>query len=164
MAAAAAPRTQPLPPTARRAVAVMYAGTALTVLTVVLVPLVVALGTDQYAAHIRHAYPTYDTAEVNHYQQVILIYLAVNAVIGVLAWLWAVRQTRRRSRTVHLAADGLFVLGLSSGLINLLTKDSTGYTALSPLLGIVGLLPSVAGLAVVVLLWRARTAGPARLP
>lgn len=164
MTAGTTPRSQPLPPLARQAVAAMYGGLALTALGTVLVPLAVALGTDRYRDHIRHAYPDYGTGEVNHYQLVILVYLAVNGVIGLAAWLWTVGKAKRRSRTVHITGTVLFGLGLSSGLINMLTKDSTGYTALSPLLGIVGLLPSVAGLVVVVLLWRARDAVPTDQP
>ncbi|MGV9557310.1 hypothetical protein [Streptomyces sp. NPDC003401] len=158
MPAAAASRPQQLPPPAHRAVVTMYAGLALTLLAIVIVPLVVALGTDQYADHIRHAYPDYSTDEVNHYQLIILIYLAVNGVIGALAWLWVIRQTRLHKPTVHLAAAALFAGGLTLALINMFTEDSTGYTALSTPLGLVGFLPSVAGLAVVALLWRARAA------
>lgn len=67
-----------------------------------IVPLVVALGTDQYADHVQHAYPDYSTDEVNHYQLVILIRLAANCVLGVLAWLWAMRQAKLRKPKVHL--------------------------------------------------------------
>jgi hypothetical protein len=48
----------------------------------------------------------------------------------------------------------MFVVGTSIALFNLLVQDTSGDTGLPPLLGWVGLLPSLAGLAAVILLWR----------
>jgi hypothetical protein len=48
----------------------------------------------------------------------------------------------------------MFALGTSIALTDLLIKDTSGDTGLPPLLGWAGLLPCVAGLLAVTLLWR----------
>lgn len=49
----------------------------------------------------------------------------------------------------------MFALGALVALIGLLIRDTSGDTGLAPLLGWIGMLPSVAGLAAVTILWRA---------
>ena len=48
----------------------------------------------------------------------------------------------------------MFALGTGIALIDLLVKDTSGDTGLPPLLGWAGMLPCLAGLLVVTLLWR----------
>jgi hypothetical protein len=48
----------------------------------------------------------------------------------------------------------VFAAGTSLALTALLVKDTSGEVGLAPVLGLIGLLPCVAGLAAVVLLWR----------
>ncbi|NQE91540.1 hypothetical protein [Nocardia terpenica] len=146
-----------MPSSTRRAVASLYVGLALTVIATVLVPIVVAYATNSYTNYIQNAYPDYSTAQVDNYRQTIAIYLVVNGVLGVLAWLWIARQARRQTRTAPFLAVVLFVLGVCWALFNLLVKDSTGYPALTTLMGVIGLVPAIAGLVAVVQLWRAPT-------
>jgi hypothetical protein len=48
----------------------------------------------------------------------------------------------------------MFVLGTGIAVIDLLVKDTSGDTGLPPLLGWAGMLPCLAGLLAVTLLWR----------
>ncbi|WEB45490.1 MULTISPECIES: hypothetical protein [Streptomyces] len=157
MTTATAP--QSVPPQARQAVATMYTGMALTAITTILVPVFIALATDDYTDYISVAYPKLGAEKVSNYQQTMVIYLVVNGAVGILAWLWTLRSAKKGKRSVPVVASVVFALGLVLALFNLLIKDSTGYAALSPLLGIAGLLPCAAGLAAVVMLWRARPSG-----
>ncbi len=52
------------------------------------------------------------------------------------------------------AATAMFALGTGIALIDLLVKDTSGDTGLPPLLGWAGMLPCLAGLLTVTLLWR----------
>ncbi len=52
----------------------------------------------------------------------------------------------------------MFVLGTGVSLTDLLVKDRSGDTGLPPLLGWVGILPCLPGLAAATLLWRDRHA------
>jgi hypothetical protein len=54
----------------------------------------------------------------------------------------------------------LFALGTSIALTDLLIKDTSGDTGLPPLLGWVGMLPCLAGLLAVILLWRKQPQKP----
>ncbi|AJC52706.1 hypothetical protein GZL_09315 [Streptomyces sp. 769] len=137
----------------------MYTGMALTAITTILVPVFIALATDDYTDYISVAYPKLGAEKVSNYQQTMVIYLVVNGAVGILAWLWTLRSAKKGKRSVPVVASVVFALGLVLALFNLLIKDSTGYAALSPLLGIAGLLPCAAGLAAVVMLWRARPSG-----
>jgi hypothetical protein len=48
----------------------------------------------------------------------------------------------------------LFVLATSVALAALLAKDTSGETSLAPALGLIGIIPCIAGLAAVITLWR----------
>ncbi|MGW1374186.1 hypothetical protein ACWD6P_07900 [Streptomyces sp. NPDC002446] len=156
MATATAHRTLSSPQ--RQAVVTMYVGLALSVIATVIVPLLVALATSSYTDYIKTAYPTYDADKVSNYQQMMLMYLVANGVIGAVTWLWVLRRTKKQKAATFTVASIVFVLALSLALFNYLVKDSTGYAALSPLLGIANLVPCVAGLAAIVMLWRGRAA------
>jgi hypothetical protein len=70
-----------------------------------------------------------------------------------LSWLgtaWAVRAGKQWARP---AATALCAIGVGIGLTGLLTKDTSGEPGLAPTLGWIGLLPSLAGLVAVALLW-----------
>jgi hypothetical protein len=59
-----------------------------------------------------------------------------------------------RERLGSVAATAVFALGTSVALTALLVKDTSGDTGLAPLLGWVGMLPCLAGLGAVTMLWR----------
>jgi hypothetical protein len=71
-----------------------------------------------------------------------------------MSWLWTIWALKNRTRWARATATALFVLGTGIALFDLLIKDTSGQTGLPPLLGCIGMLPSVAGLLAVTLLWR----------
>ncbi|MBH5333903.1 hypothetical protein IHE55_03420 [Streptomyces pactum] len=131
----------------------MYAGLALTVLTTVAA--YVDHGTTHVLAdHIRAGYPAYPPARIDSAVTTYLVIWTVIGALGVLAWLttaWAVTAGRRWARP---AATVMFLIGTGTGLTGLLTKDTSGDTGLPPAMGWAGMLPCLAGLVAVALLWR----------
>ena len=110
------------------------------------------------AAHIRAGYPAYSHARIDAAVNTYLIYLSVVGVLGIVCWLgmiWAVRAGKRWARWV---ATVIFAAATIVALTDLLIKDTSGDTGLPPLLGWIGMLPCLAGLLAVVLLWRSSVA------
>jgi hypothetical protein len=131
----------------------MYAGLGLTVLATA-VPYI-DLGTGHLLAdHIRAGYPTYTPARIDTAVSLWLAILTVVGALGVVGWLGTIWATRRGKGWARWAATALLVLGTLLSLTTLLTKDTSGDTGLAPLLGWIGLLPSVAGVWAVRLCWR----------
>ncbi|MFE6764537.1 hypothetical protein [Streptomyces sp. NPDC057689] len=141
------------PPRTREPLTAMYAGLALTVLATIAV--YVDRGTTHLLAdHIRAGYPSYPQARVDSAVTAYQVALTVIGALGILAWLttaWAVRAGKRWARP---AATVMLVLGTGIGLTGLLTKDTSGETGLPPELGWAGMIPCLAGVAAVMLLWR----------
>jgi hypothetical protein len=137
----------------REAVGVMYAGLGLTV-AAMLTAYVDQATTKVLANHIRAGYPTYTPARIDTAVTIYLVYLSAVGALGILGWLWAIRILRAGKRWSRAAATTLFVIGSSVAITDLLIKDTSGETGLPPLLGWAGILPCLAGLTVVVLLWR----------
>lgn len=88
------------------------------------------------------------------HRHVVTVWLAILTALGVAGWLSTIWATRRRMGWARWAATALFVLGTLVALTALLTKDTSGETGLAPLLGWIGLLPSVAGAWAVRLCWQ----------
>ncbi|MHB9753199.1 hypothetical protein ACYBSK_02295 [Streptomyces sp. BYX5S] len=133
----------------------MYTGLALTVLATS-VPYVDHSTTHLLADHIRASYSTYPQARVDSAVTTYLAVLSVIGALGVLAWLTAVWSVREGKRWARSTATAMFVIGTSIGLTGLLTKDTSGATGLPPVLGLAGMLPCLAGLVAVALLWSRR--------
>ena len=134
----------------RLSIGAMYAGLGLTVIGMT-VPYVDRGG---LAAHIRAGYPAYTHARVDAAATTYLIYLSVVGVLGIVCWLgtiWAVRAGKGWARGV---ATAIFAAATIVALTDLLIKDTSGATGLPPLLGWIGILPCLAGLLAVGLLWR----------
>lgn len=145
----------------RSAIRAMYAGLALTVLATA-APYVDHATIGGLADHVRAGYPAYGQAEIDSAVTVYLVYLSVVGALGAGCWLWTTRAVRAGRRWARPAATAMFALGTGVALFDLLVRDTSGDTGLSPLLGGIGLLPSLAGLVAVVLLWKAPR--PARSP
>ncbi|HEX5993676.1 MAG TPA: hypothetical protein VFY84_00905 [Jiangellales bacterium] len=138
---------------ARSVIAPLYVGLALTVVS--LLVLYVDHATENVlAGHIRSGYPSYDQARIDAAVTTYLIYLSVVGALGILSWLFAIRATSKGRRWARWFAATMFVVGTSVALFNLLVEDTSGDTGLPPLHGWVGLLPSMAGLAAVIMLRR----------
>ncbi|MGW5360121.1 hypothetical protein [Actinopolymorpha pittospori] len=141
------------PPYERGALGAMYAGLVLTVLATI-APYIDRSTTHLLAHHIRSGYPTYHQARVDSAVTTYLVVLSVIGALGVLDWLataWAVKAGKPWARPT---ATVMFVLGSSVGLTGLLTTDTSGETGIPPALGWAGMIPCLAGLMAVALLWR----------
>ena len=137
----------------RAAVGTMYAGLALTVAAAA-APFVDRASGHVLADHIRDGYPTYSADRIDSAVTTWLVLLGAVGVLGVISWatsIWAVTSHKSWSR---LAATAAFAVGTVVALSALLTKDTSGEVGLAPMLGLIGMLPCVAGLGAVALLWR----------
>ncbi|MER6046416.1 hypothetical protein ABT168_02870 [Streptomyces sp. NPDC001793] len=141
------------PPHVRGPLAAMYAGLALTVLAAI--AMYVDRGTTHLLAdHIRAGYPNYPQARVDSAVTTYLIVLSVVGALGVLAWLTTALAVQAGKQWARPAATVMFILGTSVGLAGLLTKDTSGATGLPPQLGWAGMVPCLAGVVAIALLWR----------
>jgi hypothetical protein len=131
----------------------MYAGLGLSVAALIVLYADHATA-NVLAGHIRAGYPAYTRARIASAVTAYLVYLSAVGALGTASWLaaiWAVKAGKRWARGVSTT---LFAAGTSVALTDLLIRDTSGDTGLPPLLGWAGLLPSLAGLLAVVLLWR----------
>jgi hypothetical protein len=131
----------------------MYAGLGLTVVALV-TPYIDHATANVLAGHIRAGYPTYARARIDSAVTTYLVYLSVVGALGIICWLWTIWALKAGKRWARGAATAMFALGTGIALIDLLMKDTSGDTGLPPLLGWAGMLPCLAGLLAVVLLWR----------
>ena len=145
----------------RSAIGAMYAGLGLTIaaMTVLYVDHATA---NVLAGHIRAGYPGYTRARIDSAVTIYLVYLSVVGALGIICWLWTIWAVKAGKRRARGAATAMFVLGTGIALIDLLVKDTSGETGLPPLLGWAGLVPCLAGLLAVTLLWRRRHPAPRR--
>jgi hypothetical protein len=137
-------------------IAAMYTGLVMTVVAAI-VPYVDHATSNTLADHIRAGYPAYSPAHIDWAATAYLVYLSVIGVLGAAAWLWAIRAVTTGKRWARGIATAMFVIGTGIALIDLLTRDTSGYTGLSPFLGWVGVLPCLPGLMAVALLWKSST-------
>ena len=137
----------------RSAIRVMCGGLALTIVATAL-PFADRAGSSGLTGHLRAGYPAYSTERIDAAVDTYLIYLSIIGALGVACWLgtiWAVRARKAWARgvatTVSLAATTVALTGL-------LVRDTSGDTGLPALVGWTGMLPCLAGLVAVSLLWR----------
>lgn len=150
MFAKRAARDQGLPTPERRAVVAMYAGLILTVIAV-LVVIVDQMSTNVLSRHLRDVYAGYTASEP--VESAIVAYLAIVGALGTVAWLWTIWAVRRQKRWTRPVATMLFLVASGLALVNLVVEEY-GHTILPTVFGVVGVLPCVAGLVAVLLLWR----------
>jgi hypothetical protein len=144
------------------AIGAMYAGLGLTVVAMI-APYVDRANGNMLAGHIRAGYPTYTQGRIDTAVMTYLIYLSVVGALGIVCWLGAIWGVRTGKRWARGVATLVLALGAGVALFNLLVKDTSGDTGLPPLLGWVGMLPCLAGLLAVTLLWkRSRPTSQAR--
>ncbi|MEU1813305.1 hypothetical protein [Micromonospora aurantiaca (nom. illeg.)] len=134
----------------RRLTAVMYTGLVLTVLATV----APYIGRSVLAEHVRAGYPTYSPAQIDSAVMTYLVILCVVGVLGVGGWIWTAWAIRSGKRWARSATTFMFALGAVTALTALLIRDTSGDTGLAPLLGWIGVVPCLAGLAAVAMLWR----------
>ncbi|MEU2669152.1 hypothetical protein ABZ622_09795 [Streptomyces sp. NPDC007164] len=137
----------------RGAIGVMYTGLGLTVIAAA-APYADRATTHLLADHVRAGYPAYSQARVDSAVSTCLVLLSVIGALGILAWSAAARAVTAGRRWARPASTVLFVLGTGTGLIGLLTRDTSGTTGLPPSLGWAGVAPCLAGALAITLLWR----------
>lgn len=128
--------------------------TALEIGLLLTVTAVIALIIDQttvhrLAAHVEDLYAPHD---LHPDPNVLFGYLYASGVIGIVLWLTTIWGVKHRRRGVTVGATTVFVVGGSLAIFNVFVSEYGG-RIFPPLWSIVGLLPSVAGLAAVILLW-----------
>lgn len=133
----------------------MYAGLVLTVIATI-APYVDRATSNVLTRHIRDGYPTYTQARINSAATAWLVILSVVGALGVVSWIWTIWVVKTGKQWAAWAATTMFTLGTSIALTALLVKDTSGDTGLPPLLGWIGMMPCLAGLASLTTLWRRR--------
>lgn len=83
----------------------------------------------------------------------VVTYLLTVGAAGVLGWLWAAWGASRQRRWTRPVSTVLLVLGVAFAVLGL-TAAEYGSMLVPTWLGVLGLLPSVVGLAAVVRMWR----------
>ena len=111
---------------------------------------------DGLALHVQDLYAPYD---LNPDPNVLFGYLYVTTVVGILMWLTTIWSVRHRKPGARVVATIVFVFGASLAFFNLVVSEY-GTQLFPTLWGFLGLLPSVAGLVAITLLW---TPGAAKL-
>jgi hypothetical protein len=131
------------PPSVLNAVKLMYAGAAVSTVSLV-VSLIDISGTK---AAIRKAKPSLTAAQVNQLNTFIITLAIVSGVIGIALWLWMAKANGQGRNWARI---------LSSVLFGLATLDMFGVISQpKTLLGLVfPVLTWLIGLAAVILLWR----------
>lgn len=139
------------PSTDRRHVtAVMYTGLTLTALATI----APYIADNVLAEHIRTGYPKYAPAQIDSAVTIYLVILTAVGALGIAGWIWTTWAVKAGKPWAPWAVTTMFVVGTSVALTGLLVQDTSGDTGLAPLLGWIGLAPSLAGLTAVVMLWR----------
>jgi hypothetical protein len=137
----------------RSVLAALYAGVTSTVVATI-APYLDQATSHSLAHHIRAGYPSFDQARVDTAVTTYEVILTLIGVLGLAGWVIVIRAFTRDKRWTAPLATALFAVGLGIALTDLLIRDTSGETGLSPLLGWVGLLPCVPGLFALALLWR----------
>jgi hypothetical protein len=140
-------------PNKRSVLFTMYAGLVFTIITMIILYVDHATA-NVLAGHIKASYPSYSQSSVDSAAMIYLIYLSIVGALGIVSWLNVIWGASKDKGWTRWVATGIFTLGTIIALFNLVVKDTSGDTGLPPLLGLSGLLPCIAGLLVVIMLWR----------
>lgn len=133
----------------------LYTGLILTVLSVAFV-FVDRASSGLLAAHLKESYPSYGPTRIEEAVTLWTTVLTIVGALSVVGWILAIWATRRGFRWAGWLMATLFAVGTALGLYLLTVRDTSGDTGLPTELGVIGLLPSAAGLAAVLLTWRSR--------
>ena len=137
------PDRGPAPQSILNAVKLMYAGAAISTIS-----LVISLtDTGGLKSAIRKAKPAYDTAQVNHLYSQIIEAAIVSAVIGILLWVAMAYTNGKGKQWARIVSCVLFAFN-TIGLITFFRNPETGLSV------VFEVLVWVVGLGAIVLLWR----------
>ncbi|MEV0431515.1 hypothetical protein [Micromonospora sp. NPDC050495] len=130
----------------------MYAGLALTV-AAMLLPFIDMFTVDSLTDHVRETYPDWSADLVSGDRNAIVIYLCAVGLLGIAGWIWAIRTVAKHKPAARVVTTVLFALGAGVALFDLTFYGDKYDRVLPAMYGIVGLLPSLAGLVTVCLVW-----------
>jgi hypothetical protein len=137
------PPRPPAPPSVLNAVKLMYAGAAVSTVSLV-ISLVSISGTKDA---IRKARPSLTAAQVNQLNTFIIALAVVSGVIGVALWLWMARANSQGRNWARIVSTVLFVLA-TLDMFGVLSQPKTVLGLVFPVL------IWLVGLGAVILLWR----------
>jgi hypothetical protein len=109
------PERPPAPPPVQKAVRLMYAGAAISTVSLILA----LIGMGSVKSTIRKDYPHYTASQVNHAFLGFLIIVIISAALGIALWLWmawASNQGRNWARVVSTVLFGISTIELLIGL------------------------------------------------
>jgi hypothetical protein len=140
---------QPKPTIRSAPVTAMGIGLLLTVITLI------ALVIDQASVHsiADHVDALYAPLGLHPDPNVLFGILYVTGLIGIVLWLATIWGARKQKRGARVVASIVFVVATSFALLVLFVSEH-GTQIFPTVWGVVGLLPSVAGLLAVTLSWR----------
>lgn len=140
-------------PAGRGAVMALSVGLALTVIALV------AAVVDQASVHgiADHVRALYGPHDLHPDPNVLFNLLYVTGAFGVLLWLVTIRGVWRQKRWPRVVGALVTVVATSLALLNLLAFEH-GTQIFPTVWGVIGLLPCIAGVVAVILLWRQRPA------
>ena len=133
----------PAPPSVVNAVKLMYAGAAIS--TVSLVVTLADLGAVKSA--VKKAKPTWTAAQVNSYDRFLISLAVVSGLIGIGLWLWMAWANRQGRNWARIVSSVLFSLA-TLDLIGVFSQPKTAIGLVFPLL------TWLVGLGAIILLWR----------
>jgi hypothetical protein len=137
------PEQPPAPPSVLNAVKLMYAGAAVSTVSLI-VSLVDISGTK---AAIRKARPSLSAAQVNQLNTFIISLAIISGVIGIALWLWMARANGQGRNWARLVSTVLFGLA-TLDLFGVVSQPKTLLSLVFPLL------TWLIGAGAVFLLWR----------
>ncbi|GAU68962.1 hypothetical protein SSP35_09_02060 [Streptomyces sp. NBRC 110611] len=135
--------TAPAP--VRNAATAMYVGLALTLVAVVALIVDQAMG-DSLTQQFKEAYPSYSAERIGTVKSSVLTYLFTLGVAGLILWPWMAAANKKGKGWSRIAATVVFLLSTFIALYDF-TQNFPLFVTLT------GLLPCVAGLVAVGLLW-----------
>jgi hypothetical protein len=136
------PRTQP-PPSLRTAVRLMFVGAALEVIALIVALLTIG----SLKAAILKADPTYTTSQLHNAEVISTVSVVVGAVLTIGLWLWMAWANGHGQRWARIVSAVLFGINTLDLAISFARVHATATV-------IVAILIWLAGLAVIVLLFR----------
>ena len=142
------PERPPAPPSVLNAVKLMYAGAAVSAVSLIIS--LVSIGGTKDA--IRKARPSLTAAQVNQLNTFIIALAVVSGVIGVALWLWMARANGRGKNWARILSTVLFGLA-TLDLFGVLSQPKTVLGLVFPVL------TWLIGLGAVILLWRGESTG-----
>lgn len=136
----------PAPQSVRTAVKLMYAGAAISV-----VSLIISLtSTGGLKNTIRTKYPHYTVNQVNHLYSQIIEAAMISAAFGIALWLLMAWANGRGNNWARFTSSGLFVLN-TIGVISFFRQPNTGLDL------VFEMLTWLVGLGAIFLLWRSES-------